>query len=313
MKKLLLGLLISNFALAGYIVPNIARNGIQQNAGPLGTAWTKREGAFAFSVYENEATNSTEVDVFANYYGEKFKAELDTDTKGSDTAYGLNLGYEMEGSAFGLQLYDGGESASDSIYNFAYGVKHSGGVYTGYGIINEENEEGLTDNTYYGGVALYNNFDADKKSVFEAVLQYNAGDNDGSNVVNKNTTFITSWDEINNDWYYGLGLSYIMTENNVNNTDGSGALLSAQAEKRFGSSFFVGAAFIYMDYEVKSTSTSNYELSLTQLTARYLLTPSSQIIVAYTHVELDLSSLSSLLGDGVVEGDSTIINYNFFF
>jgi hypothetical protein len=309
--KLLLLALFSTSAFAGYIIPNIRRNSIEQNESSLGAAWTKRQDHFGVGIIESDKASTIPLELSYFSYGEMFKMEIKAISKSSTLSINSNFAWMFESSVIGFTYEDEGNTADDQNYDLAYGMKHSGNIYSGFGYHREGTSYAIENNVYYLGLGYLNNFDENKKTALEGSLEIVAGDDDGSAELPSSFKFGAMWTEINNDYQITVNASYFWAEYDVKSLESDYLLFVGAIEKRITNAFFVELAIAYGDYNLQSTvssSTTNSEVSSLGLSMRYVASKKHQFIFDYIRSNVD-TYFVGLYGDGTVSS----LNYSYLF
>ena len=311
MKKLLLGLLVSNFALAGTIVPIIKRNEVQLNDGALGAAWTKRAGHVGID--HNSYDDTTNFS--AANYGEKFNFELEIDDSGDSAdntiqiGNAIQLGYRLsDSSVIAFDMEDDNEEYGDNSSGLAYGMKHSDNVYTGFGY--KAVSEGEADSSqFYAGIGMYNDFDENKKSAKEIYLNIIQGEYDAalsSDEILDSKSLAFSWTEIINDYQFNVAFIYRISESEKNSYEATVTQILGELEKRITSNFFVefSIASIGVDYDYDSGATANIDVTAFGANLRYRLAQSHQLIGSYIKSDENFGAL-------YIDGAVTSVAYQY--
>lgn len=308
MKILLLVLMVTSFAFGGVIVPIVKRNNVQENSGALGTAWTQRVGHVGVdhNSYDDDTDATTNFSI-ANY-GETFRFELNADEDGENTELGFQGGWALnESSVIALSLSNDGVTDGESAAGIAYGMKHSGNIYSGFGIRGNSDGEARS-NAVYAGIGHYNNFDENKKSVKEIYVLYDDGD------YNETTSDETvdeikiagEWTEIINDYQFFLSLSYSSGDSEEGEYEYEGTTLLVELEKRFTESFFVELSLLNFstDYRYVQTADTHLNINGFSVNARYLLAKKHQLIAAFSNFDGNFGSL-------YIDGSTTSLAYQY--
>ena len=310
MKKLLLGLLVSNFAFGGVITPIVKRNNVQGNGGALGAAWTKRVshiGVEATRLSTEGINNKMRNDVSFSHYGESFKAELLSIEEENETDLTAQLGWEFENTAIALSLNSDDRENNGHSIETAFGIKHSGNIYSGFGVRNNVDGKARS-NAIYAGIGHYNNFDENKKSVKELYVLYDDGDyNEATSDETLDEIRVAGeWTEIINDYQFFFRFSYSSGDSEEDDYDYYTTILLAELERRITENFFVELSFVKIDSDIKyhSAPATTLKVNGVSVNARYLLAKKHQFIAAFSSSDGDFA-------DAFIDGTTTSLSYQF--
>lgn len=299
MKKLVFVLMFSNFAFAGAILPEIVRDQSVQNISPLGTAWTKKKSHVGYyGVYSDGSENQG--DLTLSSYNEKVNVEFLGDDDGEVVDLDARVGLKLEDAVAGVRFFHDGGVADYTSGDFAYGMKHSGNIYSGI-VLRTTNYEEVSSTQFYGGIGYLNEFDENKKSAYELYLRVNSGEYDSTS----NTELIdyksinVRLTEIINDYQFYGSFAYQMGESEKNSYDFDLFSLFGEVERRLNQYWFVSLGYQYInrnkDYD--SGSNTDEEVNVTYLKVRYNLNETHQIKIQAINSDNAVSGLSA--------GDST--------
>lgn len=295
MKRLLLVLLLSSFAYGGAILPEIVRDQSVQNISPLGTAWTKKKSHIGYyGSYSSDIENQGDLTV--SVYNEKVNVEVLGDDDGEVVDLYAKVGWKLEDAVAGVSFYHDGDVDNYTSTDLAYGMKHSGNIYSGFAL-RRSGFGDVNSTQFYGGIGYLNEFDETKKSAYEASLKVNSGEyNTTTNeeLLDYKSVNVRLTEIINDYQFYG-SFTYLLGESEKNSYEYDLISLYGEVERRLNQYWFISLLYKHTtrDREYDSGSKDSLEANTSLLRLRWVLNNTHQIKITASNSDATISGYST--------------------